>query len=83
MRESTKKRLAILEAARLPGESWVLAEAEDGTKVELLVQEWYERRGELKFLKFTRGFDPTYHDIDLLNAAIDEEVQNELYEEAD
>ena len=83
MRESTKKRLAVLEAARLPGESWVLAEAEDGTREELLVEDWFARRHELKFLKFTRGFDPTYHDIDLLNAAIDEEVQNELYEEAD
>ena len=68
-----KKRVGAIEAAILPREVWMLAETEAGTTTEVTVEEWYNRRHALRFLKFTRGFDPTYHDIDLLIAAMCEE----------
>lgn len=68
-----KKRVGTIEAQVLPTEVWLLAETEAGTTTEVTVEEWFNRRHELRFRKFTRGFDPTYHDIDLLISAMFEE----------
>ena len=68
-----KKRVDKLAARALPTEVWVMAQAEDGTEREVTIDEWYDRRHELRFMRFTRGYDPTFHDINLLIASMYEE----------
>lgn len=79
-----KKRLKMLEARFTPDAVYVLVQDAEGEEREVTIEEWYQSWQTMKFLKFTKGFDPEYHDVKLLLRAIDEaaaEAANEQCEE--
>lgn len=68
-----KSRVSALEAKIKPVEqSYVLAEHEDGSQEEVTVHEYYERRHELHFIRFTHGTDPKFRDVKLMIRVWDE-----------
>lgn len=67
-----KKRLKALEARFTPDAVYVLVQDAEGEEKEVTIQEWYDSKCELKFVRFTRGFDPTFSDVKLLLRAFDE-----------
>lgn len=77
-----KERIKALEARRKGDAVYVMAQTPEGLQTEITIEEWYQNRHTLKFLKFTRGFDPTYGDVALLLKAIDEEA-NEFVEQTE
>ena len=72
MNESVKKRLTELEKTLIPEPCYIMAEFEDGTQREMLIEDWFfNHRHEAVFKKITKGGDLNV--CYLLFAAWDEE----------
>lgn len=74
MNSTIKKRLEVMEEKlKASGPTYVLVELSDGTEQEMEIHEFHERWHEVRrFIKFTRGFDPKYRDIDVLMSVWEE-----------
>lgn len=73
--ESIKRRVDELRAKAIGEPSYSLVELPDGTEREVLTQEWFDKRHEMgwKWKRFTKGHDPTFHNLDLVISTLFEE----------
>ena len=65
---SLDKRLQQLEEALVGDPVVILARDPEGQEVEITIKDFAARREleGLTFVRILRGFDPTYHDVDVI-----------------
>jgi len=68
-----KARLMRLENRLKREESYILVRDEDGRENEIRLDTWLSNPCGM-FVRFTRGFDPNYRDIDTFLELIDKEA---------